>query len=321
MQDKLTFQELLLKHFNEPQDQILAERIASLRTSSEENERIFQEYTKVWELSAETRRLQGLDRARSVSNFRLKLGESQPLVQKRRSYWGSVAAAAVLALTLGTWIYTEKNQVNELVKQSGETVDSVLLSDGTKVILAAHTKISYPEKFLKKERAVKLLNGKAFFLVGQDASRPFEVAVGASKVKVLGTSFNLKYSETKIELAVNTGRVMFTPNSKSKPSVLNAGEGISYQYLANMLKLENDGNAAAWFTKELRFVDMPLDEVCKQLSEYYGVRIILHDRKLTAKKFNANFNHTSLDDALTALKETYAIKITRDGQQIIIKSL
>ena len=114
---------------------------------------------------------------------------------------------------------------------------------------------------------------------------------------------------------------MFSPNEKSSPSILVANEGINYNYAANTLMAQDGHNANAWVTKELQFVDMPLDEVCKDLSAYYGVKIILQDKVRTQKKFNANFKDVTLKEALNVLKETYSINIVQEDQMIIIKSL
>lgn len=312
---------MILKHFNEPENEILAGEVNQLRTLSEENEIYFQQTKRIWDNAAETKRLQALDVQKSVRNFRLRLDEATDVEIKGIFSWSRIAAAAVLVLTVGFWIYSERTSVNYIVKRTSTEIDSVLLNDGSKIFLAANSALSYPEQFSKEERPLNLLKGKAFFLVARDSKRPFEVTIGNSTVKVLGTSFNIRYSEKSIDLSVKTGKVMFTPNEKSKPSILEAGQGLNYQYVENTLQMNRDDNAAAWFTKELRFVDMPLDEVCKQLSEYYGVHIELHDRKLTVKKFNANFKNTSLEEALTALKETYPITIKKDNRTIIIKSL
>lgn len=312
---------MILKHFDEPENQILAAEVSHLRGQSEENEIYFQQTKRIWDNAAETQRLQGIDVEKSVLNFRLRLDEATYSEPRRIFSWSKVAAAAVVVIAVGIWIYSKETAVNYIVKKTDGAVDSVLLNDGSKIILAANSTVSYPETFSNAERPLNLLKGKAFFLVAKDSKRPFEVSIGNSKVKVLGTSFNISYSETNIDLLVETGKVMFTPNEKSKPSILQAGQGINYRYVENTIQMNNNENASAWFTKELRFVDTPLDEVCRQLSEYYGIHIELHDRKLTVKKFNANFKNTSLEEALTALKETYSIKIKREDQKIIIKSL
>ena len=112
----------------------------------------------------------------------------------------------------------------------------------------------------------------------------------------------------------------FSPNEVSSPAILTAGQAISYNFIKSDLTLQDAVNANAWFTKELQFVDMPRDSVCQQLSAYFAVKIELNDDKHAAKKFNANFKNSSLDEVLTVLKETYQVQIHKSDTLITIDS-
>lgn len=114
---------------------------------------------------------------------------------------------------------------------------------------------------------------------------------------------------------------MFSANSKSDPAILIAGEALSYDLERNQLSKENGLNSTGWLTKELHFVDMPLDEVCRQLSDYYQVKVVLLARTNAAKKLNANFSNTSIEDVLKVLKQTYPIQIQKKDSIIYIKNL
>lgn len=322
MQDDLLFQEIILRHLNEPADVLLDNEVARIRATSDEHEKLYQDVVRIWEASAETKRLHAVDFDQAVYNFRHQLGPDDQFKKRKWFVWPQIAAAVVLLCAFGIWAYYYNNTSPVyLTKATDSKLDSVTLSDGTKIILAANSMVSYPELFDVKERKVTLLKGQAFFLVTRDPNRPFDVAVKQSRVSVLGTSFNINYSDSEIKLSVKTGKVMFTPNTKSSPAILTAGEGIEYNYSKNTLEFQDGHNANSWITKKLQFVDMPLDHVCKQLSDYYGVEIILHDDVRSVKKFNANFNDVNLQEALTVLKETYAIKVEQKNQTIIIKSL
>ncbi|MNE51727.1 fec operon regulator FecR [compost metagenome] len=196
-----------------------------------------------------------------------------------------------------------------------------MLADGSQVYLAENTIIRYPQKFKEEIRPVVLIRGQAFFKVTKDAKHPFQVSINNSVVKVLGTSFNINYTVDKINLSVKTGRVMFTPNIKSESSILNAGEALTYDLNKNLLSKENGQNSTSWLTHELQFVDMPLEEVCKQLSEYYKVKVVLLAEMATAKKLNANFSNTSIDEVLKVLKQTYPIQIEKKDSTIYVKNL
>lgn len=313
-------QDIIPLHLNEPENQILADHVNHLRSLSEENEAYFQSVKKIWEAAAETKRLGQVDVNKSLGDFKTRLNSQSLFTPRKRFGWLSLAAA-LFVVAMGGWIYYQTTKTIYIMKEAMAKIDSVVLSDGSKIILATNSAIRYPEKFSKNDRPVTLLKGQAFFSVAKDALRPFEITIKSSTVKVLGTSFNILYADSTINLSVKTGKVLFTPNSKSEPSLLTAGEGLSYNFSRNFIVSQNADNASAWLTKELRFVDMPLDEVCKQLSDYYAVTIILHDEMRNKKKFNANFKDISLEEALIVLKNTYAIKVELQGKTIVIKSL
>ena len=117
----------------------------------------------------------------------------------RRRFWlriSAVAASVTLLFGISNYIsfhegYKKLNsQMIEMVNPMGMR-SSVVLSDGTKVILNAGTTLSYPAAFVSGQREVKV-NGEAFFEVSHDKEHPFIVSAENVKVKVLGTKFNVK---------------------------------------------------------------------------------------------------------------------------------
>jgi len=320
LKDNLTFQNIILSHFNTPEDKFLAQQVAELRQTSEENEKIFQETKTIWDTAALTKRLHELDYTQSVRNFKGKLAYSES--SGTRSFgWLKLAAAVAVITAAGIFFYPRDIKPIELVRETKQQIDSVYLNDGTKVILAANSQIRYPKVLSDTGRQVTLVKGQAFFKVHRDVKRSFNVLIGQSKVTVLGTSFNINYNNSSIQLAVKTGKVMFSPNAVSSSAILVAGQAINYNLSKNRLEWENGSNSTSWITKELVFVDMPLDEVCKQISAYYNVNVVVHDTMHSAKKFNANFKDSSLDEILKVLKQTYKIRIDTSDHQITIKNL
>jgi len=320
LNDNLTFQNIILNHFNTPDDEVLAQQVSDLRRLSDENEIIFQETKTIWESSVLTKRLYEIDHISSSKKFSERLnGENQ---EETRSFgWLKIAAAIAVIATAAIFFYPKPVEEPFLVKETKQQIDSVFLSDGTKVVLAENTRISYPKILADTARQVTLVKGQAFFKVHHDVKRAFNVMIGQSKVTVLGTSFNINYHNASIKLAVETGKVMFTPNSVSSFAILVAGQAINYNEARHKMEWESSSNATSWITKELVFVDMPLEEVCKQVSAYYNVNLVVHDKMRSAKKFNANFKDSNLSEILTVLKQTYKIKIDSNDHRITIKNL
>jgi len=322
LEDQSTFQDIVLRHLNEPENQPLLNEVNRLRSLSVDHEKEFLDIKKLWDLTPQAARLHEVDEVRSVKNLEVALGLNTKGKTKKLYTWLSTAAAIFFIGAIATWYYVSQTSLTYLVKEThAGVIDSVRLSDGSHIFLAENSAISYPEQFKAEIRPVTLLKGKAFFKVAKDPQHPFEVTINHSVVKVLGTSFNINYMPNRIDLSVKTGRVMFSANSKSDPAILVAGEALSYDLDKNQLSKQNGLNSTGWLTKELHFVDMPLDEVCRQLSDYYQVKVVLLARTSTAKKLNANFSNTSIEDVLKVLKQTYPIQIQKKDSTIYIKNM
>lgn len=315
MKDELAVQAQILNHLNTPEDKELAQQIADLRLRSDEYEEIFQETLFIWDNAPLTKTLEVQDFESSVQKFSDRI-----VVKRSRFNW--LRAAIIVIVPLAVFlIYPRKTEPLFLVKETKQQIDSIILSDHTRIILSANTSIKYTTQLGEKSREVTLLKGQAFFKVHREVTRPFFVSIGHSKVSVLGTSFNINYSQQHIRVAVMTGKVMFSPNTVSNSSALTAGEAISYDILKNTIEIENGANANAWMTKKLEFIDMPLDEVCKQLGAYFNKKIVFQDDLHSDKKFNANFENSSFEEVLFVLKQTYKMRIDSNAHHIIIKTL
>lgn len=320
MPNQPEYLDLIIRYLNNPQDESLHAAVKSSRAVSAEHEAYFQEIERVWLLSAKSASLNGIDINHAEANFKREL--------KKRTYkssgnllWFRNIAAGLIVLGIGYWLYHISSTPVYLTIQTGVgQKDSVLLADGSKVILSENSTVKYPQKFAASSREIYLSHGQAFFKITKDPKHPFSVLMGESKVKVLGTSFNINYQQGKIDLDVKTGRVLFSPYLNGTSSILVAGQALSYNISNKELTTRVSQNSDSWLTNELTFVDTPLEEVCKQLSNYYQKNILLETNQPLVKKFNATFKGNSLAEVLAVLKETYGFKIITNKDTITLKT-
>lgn len=311
--------DLIIRYFNDTENAALKKEVQDFRNLSIENDLYFLEIEQIWNTSAEASRLELINIEASQKRFRKDLKRITP-VRIRPLNWIISTAAACLVIAIGYWFYSINNEERLIVKTTGkDQIDSLILSDGSKIVLSKNTSISYPEKFKKDKRTISLNKGEAFFKVFRDEKHPFQIRTGASTIQVLGTSFNIWYSPVAINLTVKTGRVMFTPYNGAVSSILTAGQNINYDLNTKQVSAMLSQNGDAWLTGDLKFVDTPLKEVCKQLSAYYKIDFVLEDDNGVYKKFNASFNNISLNEVLEALKGAYRVKIKKENNKIIIK--
>jgi len=317
MPNQPEYLDLIVRYLNNPQDEKLHAEIISFCAESKSNESYFRDIERVWKLSSKSARLDLLDERQAVANFHKALNSVSGRPVKLVKWLSGIAATILLAATCYWW-FDKKNTSALLSLNTANNIDSVKLADGSTVILAEHTTLSYPKLFSGSSREIILRKGRAFFNVTKDPQHPFSITMGESKVSVLGTSFNIDYSPGKIDLDVKTGKVIFSPYSNGASSILTAGQALTYSIQKREFTTRLSQNADAWLTKELVFVDTPLGEVCKQLSHYYGKNIQLEANHQFVEKFNAKFQNNNLNEVLEVLKATYNIKVKETKDNITL---
>ncbi|PWS30932.1 FecR family protein [Pedobacter paludis] len=320
MLNKPEYLDLIVQYLNNPQDENLCRAVESFRTESSDQEKYFLEIEKVWNLSAKSSKLEGVNNKQAEIRFKRALKNIAPNSSGLLK-WLSAAAATILIVGVSYWLYQSADSSTLLTKQTGKNqMDSVLLVDGSKIILSANSIVKYPKAFNSDSREIYLSKGRAFFKIAKDPKHPFRVLMGESKVSVLGTSFNIDYSPSKIDLDVKTGRVIFSPYQNGTSSILTAGQALTYNIQKKEFTARLSQNSDSWLTNELVFVDTPLEDVCKQLSDYYKTDIKLETNQQMVKKLNATFKHNSLDEVLAVLEVTYGLTIQKDKDSIILKT-
>jgi transmembrane sensor len=118
--------------------------------------------------------------------------------------WRRVAiAASVLAIVGGALAMLELSA--PIYSTTLGEQRSIQFEDGSTVELNSRSKIRV--KYSKQERDVELIEGQALFHVAHDTGRPFIVAVGATRVRAVGTQFDVYKKSTGTVVTVVEGRV------------------------------------------------------------------------------------------------------------------
>jgi transmembrane sensor len=119
---------------------------------------------------------------------------------RRPAIAASIAALTILAGTLSFLELSAPVYATALGEQR-----SIQFEDGSTVELNSRSKIRV--KYSKQERDVELIEGQALFHVAHDTDRPFIVAVGATRVRAVGTQFDVYKKSAGTVVTVVEGRV------------------------------------------------------------------------------------------------------------------
>ncbi|UZD21142.1 FecR family protein [Algoriphagus halophytocola] len=195
------------------------------------------------------------------------------------------------------------------------------LSDGTKVFLNAQSKLIYPVAFSGDTRSVQL-EGEGYFEVSPDAEKPFFVEVKGMKVRVLGTSFNVKSYDNELvtETVLVEGKVKLVRDSLEE-ALLSPNEIAVFDKQTNKITVnEIDAvSATAWINGKYYFNNARLDDIMKDLARWYDFDASYSREELKDIRFEGWINrYEELDPILRIIEITNKIKIERDGKKLII---
>ena len=229
-------------------------------------------------------------------------------------YW----AAAVALLLLSAWALLYSIQPGQQVVETayGET-QQIALSDGTHVMLNAHSTLSYQDD----EPREVWLQGEAFFEVFHTSDdTPFKVHTTDLTVNVLGTEFNVNTRHQKTDVVLSHGSVRLELEKQpTRDLIMQPGDKVSYAHQENALekKVVNPHTYTSWTSGTIVFDHTPLREVFQWMKDTYGVIIEVNDPALQNKEFTGEVVH-DLEVMMTLLQKSFGLEVSKQGDTIYL---
>lgn len=259
------------------------------------------------------------DKAYQVLKQKIDTGEvnytlrAQAARRKQYLYWG-IAASLIVAVAVYVWRFSNYNK--QLVDQPETVVASaahayksgrqtILLPDGTRVILNENSKLDYSASFNQSSRNV-YLTGEAFFDVMHNAKKPFFVHTGKLVTRVLGTAFNIRAypGDAAVAVTVTRGKVQVQSDSTMKTlGVLSAGDQliVDRHSSATLYSRVNVEKVLEWNAGNMMFNNATLEEVAVALSNRFDVSFHFQHEELKHCRFTADFSNESLEQSLEVI--------------------
>jgi len=190
---------------------------------------------------------------------------------------------------------------------------TVMLSDGTKVILNAASSLKYPTVFKGADRTVEL-TGEGYFEVAHNKSKPFKVISKGQIVEVLGTHFNINsYADepnvktTLIEGSVNVNGIVIKPDEQA---ILTASNQV-------VVKQVDAADAVAWKDGLFKFDHTDIRTLMRQIARWYDVDVV-YEGNVKDEQFYGKIERSyTLSEVLMVL-ERGNVHFRIDGKKIIV---
>lgn len=259
--------------------------------------------------------------AQAIANKPLKLNNYPHIWQ--------FAACFLLLVGLGTTYYLNHVASNShqaaLIYKTVRTLKGqklqVKLSDGTLVWLNSESVLRFPESFKGNLRTLQF-SGEAYFDVAKDPSKPFIIHTAKTKVKVLGTRFNLRAlaAEKATSVVVEEGKVKFIGQPGKQETILTANRRGIFEVSpvpVMMAQGVSAGQYIAWKNNELLLDNLTIEEVAQTLERWYDVDIKINRADLAQERYTGDFKNPTLKQVLESM--SFAVKFNyRQEKQTFI---
>ncbi|HTM98260.1 MAG TPA: FecR domain-containing protein [Pedobacter sp.] len=192
---------------------------------------------------------------------------------------------------------------------------SLILPDGTKVILNAMSELKFPVAFTEKERKIEL-KGEAYFEVAKDAAHPFKVKFNENEVEVLGTHFNISSYDQVAKTTLLEGSVKVS-NGKQSGILVPGNQALTDGENINILKGDTE-KAVAWCNGDFYFSDDAIEPALIELSRWYDLKLI-YKKKLPNIHISGKIKRKEkLSEVLVMLKDVSNLSFEIEGKDLII---
>ncbi|MEO9117200.1 MAG: FecR domain-containing protein [Gemmatimonadaceae bacterium] len=258
-----------------------------------------------------------------------------------------LAAAAVVlvvaAITVSNWDRSPipvqtATTMRDIVTHTGQRA-VLQLADGSHVTLAADSKLRIPSDFDKPDskgryhRQVEL-EGRAYFDVVHDDSKPFVVRTSSAVTSDIGTSFVMTaYPETHAtQVVVLGGSVgLWEPStenaSANAPGTRNQSRPLMVLRRGDIATLDTAGTATrlrvttfaaytSWMNGVLVFDRTPVRDVIRELDRWYDVDIRVSDHALLGQHVSATMSTENASEAMQHLAVALGADLHETGRVI-----
>lgn len=265
--------------------------------------------------------------------------------KRRRGTLGlflKVAAVVLICATAGLTAMYIINDASFLTTEQLSNADvtiitdysekkTISLTDGSEIILAAGSRLTYKENWLDQQTLrVVLEEGEAYFSIEPDQNENrtvlrFEVVTQDGITTVMGTKFSVTTYGEGARVVLEQGEVQVTPSytvggGQQDAVTLQPGEMAQWSKLDPIVTRisVNPRVYTSWVSDYLYFDDTPLSLLVDRIERTYGVDVEVEDPTLLDLKLSGALDFYGLEELTGAISEVLDIQLHHTGSQVLL---
>jgi transmembrane sensor len=235
----------------------------------------------------------------------LDAGVTTPVTATRHPFRLAVSFAVLAAALLMVYlIWPDKSQTTTYQTGRGQ-LTAILLADGSEVTLNHTSLLTIEYRDFAASRRV-YLKGEAFFRVHKNGT-PFEIVTDIGRIQVVGTEFDVRSRESRLEVGVVAGTVKVTAerNGIDSSVVLDGGDlttCVPTGYPQPPVRMVGFGYPG-WMHGRMTFFRTTLKSACREIESTFDVVIQVENPRIQEETLTGVVDATSLHRALMTLTQ------------------
>ncbi len=212
---------------------------------------------------------------------------------------------------------------------------NVVLDDGSLVTLNTHSELKV--EFTAEERKVVLTRGQVLFEVAKNAARPFVVEAQDRRFIAVGTAFDVRLDNRRVQLTMLEGKVKVEQNTTPSAARATSDPGqpsrthstevflIAGQQLVAMPTLAKDevratnaDRVSSWRNGQVMFENTRLADAITELNRYTRTPIEIADPALSDLRISGAFMTGRSDTFVEAVTTYFPIQAQRNPEAILL---
>jgi len=194
---------------------------------------------------------------------------------------------------------------------------TLTLGDGSRVTMAPQSTVT-----LSGDERTVTLAGEAVFVVQPNTRAPFVVHTGVVRIRVLGTTFDIRHypTDTGVHVAVASGKVVVSADTRQHPSIVLTAGAIGTVTDSTAQAVVGDVSAHTdWVNGHLVFDRAPVSDVLRALERWYGYKFRLTDPGLSGRHITTILDYNAPAKALQRLELLLNVELFMDGDSAVLR--
>lgn len=249
---------------------------------------------------------------------------------RRALAWaGGLAAAGLLVAFWPAATVPTPPRAQQVVTEAGPP-QIVPLEDGSILDVNANSRLEV--QLTAGERRIVLASGEAHFVVAPDRARPFVVYAAGTRVRAVGTAFNVAIGPEGVEVVVVEGKVAVNRAQQSGADeaaaapapIVGAGQRAWLEAAATTaaprveaIDAEQIDRRLAWRKRVESFPDIALRELVERFNRVNVTRLVIEDASLAEYRLGGTFELDRVEAFVSMLERAGDIAAERRADHTI----